>query len=205
LLTSFHLKIQAVNHQGTMTLQKINRSIEKHGFCFPGDDSLDLILSEIHHKLKYFNEITHYTLQNLLTTFVIHTFETFLCHPFKSGIFDHEHNDDRNVQIAQQIKELIDDNIQVNVSIQDIASHFSYSFRQLNRIFSSIHGISIGKFIIENKLNIAKRRLMTSSCLVKTIAMELGYHDLAYFCRLFKKNTGETPESYRIKSLKKNL
>jgi len=198
LLTTFHLKFQATNAQGTDTLNSFYKAIEKRGFCLPGDDVLDNIIKEIHSKIKDMNEVSFYSIQSLLQTFIYHTIETFLAKPFKKTTVEHVNKNIRNENITQQMIEIIDENLHLNISVDEISSHFSYSFRQLNRIFSSIQGTSIGKFIIERKIDMAKKRLMSSRQMVKIIALELGYQDTAYFCRLFKKNVGLTPENYRV-------
>ena len=36
---------------------------------------------------------------------------------------------------------------------------------------------------------------------VKTIAIDLGYHDVGYFCRLFRTHLMGTPNSYRAQML----
>ncbi|MCD9017098.1 AraC family transcriptional regulator [Parachryseolinea silvisoli] len=43
----------------------------------------------------------------------------------------------------------------------------------------------------------AKRCLLGTTHQVKEIAFQLGYEDVSYFIRFFKKQTGHTPESFR--------
>jgi AraC-like DNA-binding protein/mannose-6-phosphate isomerase-like protein (cupin superfamily) len=204
ILTTFHLKITAINSQGESTLNKIHQAIERRGFCFPGDDALDEILQEIHRKTDQLNEISMYSIQSLLALYLHHLFESFLNKPFKHVVNDLGDKSVRNELIVQQIRNIIDENTHLNLSMDEIGSHFSYSFRQLNRIFTSIQGSSIGKFMIEKKMDVAKKRLISSGQRIKNIALELGYQDTAYFCRLFKKNTGNSPENFRSQHLQEH-
>ncbi|MNJ85983.1 HTH-type transcriptional activator Btr [compost metagenome] len=58
--------------------------------------------------------------------------------------------------------------------------------------------------IIKNRIVLeAKRLLVHTSMSAKEIGYELGYHDPAYFSRLFVQKTGETPSSFRTKFLVK--
>lgn len=43
----------------------------------------------------------------------------------------------------------------------------------------------------------AKRYLLATPNQVKEVANHLGYEDVSYFVRFFKKHTGHTPEAFR--------
>ena len=54
--------------------------------------------------------------------------------------------------------------------------------------------------VIKNRLILeAKRLLVHTSLSAKEIAYELGYHDPAYFTRLFQLKAGESPSGFRYK------
>jgi len=61
--------------------------------------------------------------------------------------------------------------------------------------------MSLGLFILERKLRIAQRLLATTDYPVKTIALELGYSDVGYFCRVFRTHLLGTPNNYRVQIL----
>ncbi|NQX56713.1 helix-turn-helix domain-containing protein [Pedobacter panaciterrae] len=42
----------------------------------------------------------------------------------------------------------------------------------------------------------AKRQLLATSSQVSQIACYLGYEDISYFIRFFKKHTGTSPEAF---------
>jgi AraC-like DNA-binding protein len=50
-------------------------------------------------------------------------------------------------------------------------------------------------------INEAKNRLKKDDQRVSEIAYGLGFGDLSYFSRLFKKETGMTPNQYKKRSL----
>lgn len=101
----------------------------------------------------------------------------------------------------QQIVEFVHHNINQPIQLEDIASHFHYSVRHVARLFRSESGVALGQYILEQKLCAAKRLLATTDYPVKTIALDLGYTDVGYFCRLFRTHLMGTPNKYRTQLL----
>ena len=58
-------------------------------------------------------------------------------------------------------------------------------------------GESIGKYIQRRRLCEAKRLLAETDNSVRKIAEAVGFPDNSYFCRVFKKETGVTPLTFR--------
>jgi AraC-like DNA-binding protein len=58
-------------------------------------------------------------------------------------------------------------------------------------------GISCKQFIINRLILEAKRLLLYSEISISTIADDLGFTDPSYFIRLFKKETGISPLTFR--------
>ena len=101
----------------------------------------------------------------------------------------------------QQIVDYVNQNIYKPLHLEDIAQHFNYSVRHVSRLFQKESGMSLGLFILERKLQIAQRLLATTDYPVKTIALELGYNDVGYFCRLFRTHLQGTPNKFRMQIL----
>ena len=62
---------------------------------------------------------------------------------------------------------------------------------------------TVGDMISERIITQAKHELYLSDKPIKQIAIELGFHDVAYFSRFFKLRTTVSPEMYR-KSLRED-
>jgi len=69
--------------------------------------------------------------------------------------------------------------------------------RKLTEICQSKSGKTAKKIINERVLTGAKRLMKYTTLPLKEIAHSLGYKDLGYFCRYFKKATGLTPTEYK--------
>ena len=93
----------------------------------------------------------------------------------------------------------VEQNLHQPIQLEDIASHFHYSVRHINRLFQREHGVPLGQFILERKLQAAQQLLATTEHSVKHVAHSLGYMDVGYFCRLFRQNLMSTPTEYRAK------
>ena len=84
-----------------------------------------------------------------------------------------------------------------NISPEQIALELNISYSGFRRAFREFTGTSPLKYIIELKLNEAKRLLSTTFLSVKEIAYKLNFDNPDYFPVFFKKRTGLTPIEYR--------
>ena len=76
------------------------------------------------------------------------------------------------------------------------AAMLNVSPKHLNRIAQAVAGKTATDVILERVLLEAKKELVLQQKNFNEIAYNLGYDDYAYFSRLFKKKTGETPSSF---------
>lgn len=71
------------------------------------------------------------------------------------------------------------------------------SLYQLNTITKATMGKTCSEMINEQIILESKRFLLATSSQVNQIADHLGYEDVSYFIRFFKKHTGYSPEVFR--------
>lgn len=67
----------------------------------------------------------------------------------------------------------------------------------LNEAIRAMTGMNTGSFIRAQVVLNAKRLLVHTSRTVSEIAASLGYDDVSYFSRLFKREAGMTPTDFR--------
>ena len=67
----------------------------------------------------------------------------------------------------------------------------------LSRIFKKEKGISISNYIIQKRVEEAKKLLTQSTLPINTVSLYVGYSNFSYFTKMFKDNTGYAPLEYR--------
>lgn len=99
--------------------------------------------------------------------------------------------------IIRQVVNHIRLNLSQDLDIQSIARNAGFSQTYITHKFKDEVGMSPGKFILEQRIRLAKKMLATSNKPVSEIASDVGVADWSYFSRLFKKSTGKTPSEFR--------
>ncbi len=84
-------------------------------------------------------------------------------------------------------------------SLEDLARLCDLSVRQLTRAFRASRGYSLGRHILDSRIDLAKRLLATDSRLT-AISSELGFKSSSNFRTAFLRATGETPQEYRCRT-----
>lgn len=81
-------------------------------------------------------------------------------------------------------------------SLTELAELCKMSVRQLTRGFRASRGCSIGDYIVNSRIERAKRLLMSDLC-VKAIAHQMGFASPSSFSYAFRRATGQTPRQFR--------
>ncbi|MBW3467076.1 helix-turn-helix domain-containing protein [Arthrospiribacter ruber] len=105
--------------------------------------------------------------------------------------------------IISQIKTLIIDQIhhknealRVNFSTL-LSDQLHHDYTYLSRLFSSVEGITIEKFITKQRIEKVKEMLFYDELTLAEIAFKLDYSSTAYLSTQFKKETGMTPTQFK--------
>ncbi|MBR6374464.1 MAG: helix-turn-helix transcriptional regulator [Victivallales bacterium] len=83
------------------------------------------------------------------------------------------------------------------VSLQHIASHAHTSVSNLRQIFKRETGMTIGKYMSERRVKMAKYHLMMTTSSLENIAELCGFSSVYAFCHFFRKNVGMPPGAFR--------
>ena len=84
------------------------------------------------------------------------------------------------------------------ISIPYLASLENLSNSRYVAVFKKQTGKSPNEYIIELRLQLAKKLLNNTNMSIKQISEQVGYNDQYFFSRLFKKHVGKSPQSYRV-------
>lgn len=81
--------------------------------------------------------------------------------------------------------------------VSQLAKFVNLNQNYLSELFTKSVGKTISEYILEERVNEAKRLLESSSYSLLDISTWLNFHDQSHFTRTFKKFTGITPKKYR--------
>ena len=111
---------------------------------------------------------------------------------------------DQQSRLIEQIKTVIIEHVHYNREKPEhqnfseyLARQVGHNYYNLSKLFSSVEGITIEKYIILQKIERAKELLVYGEQNLSEIAYELGYSTVAHLSGQFKKVTGMTPTAFR--------
>lgn len=102
-----------------------------------------------------------------------------------------------DAEIVRQAKAFIARNLNRNVPRADVAREVHLSEEYFSRLFSRYTGFTFKDYVLNEKLNLAKRLLRTSNLSISIVASKAGYDNYSHFSQIFKKHVGLTPQEYR--------
>lgn len=105
---------------------------------------------------------------------------------------------------AKELKEIIQDQIDTNITLKQLSQNLDINPAYLSREFSKyFDNLSFGEYIRKLRIEKAIDYLSNSSYSLTKIAYLTGFSDQSHFARIFKKHVGVNPFQYRKKLLKK--
>jgi len=175
--------------------QELLRKVSHINFCSLEGDGfkkmdaiLAYILKEYNEKLEGYQEVIKSNLSIFFIELVRHR-------------QNKKNTSNDNNQYAQEqlekFLELLEINITTNKQVTQYADMLNISTYQLNAITKTSLNKTPSELINEHIILESKRQLLATSNQVNQIADNLGYDDISYFIRFFKKHTDFTPEAFR--------
>ncbi|WP_044043380.1 helix-turn-helix domain-containing protein [Caballeronia insecticola] len=109
---------------------------------------------------------------------------------------------DRRAQQIKRFRELVAAHFREHRPVEFYAQKLGMTVTQLGRICREEISSSPLAVLNEHLVREAQRDLVYSHMSVKQIAHGLGFADIAYFSRYFRKQTGVTPTQFQAEALK---
>ena len=82
-------------------------------------------------------------------------------------------------------------------TIEDLGHTFSYNPVYLSQLFKKETGMSLHDYIMKEKIEEAKKMLVSFHLPLSEIYSRLQFVDQSHFTKVFKKYTGTTPKQYK--------
>jgi len=115
--------------------------------------------------------------------------------PYTLLMGQRNHND----RVIAAIQDWLESNYSKNISIDGIAEKFAMSPRNFKRRFKNATGQTPITSLQYLRIEAAKRFLEETQTAVDEITYQIGYEDVSFFRKLFKRHTNLTPQEYRKK------
>lgn len=107
----------------------------------------------------------------------------------------------RKNQVVYEVANYIKCNYNESKSLEDISNKFYVDKCHLSRIFKSITGFTVNEYINIQRIRHSQLLLEDTLYSVSEIARHIGYDNVTYFTKIFRKYVGTTPLKYRKKRL----
>ena len=98
--------------------------------------------------------------------------------------------------LDKDIKDYIEENSNKYITLAELASAVGKTPNYLNSVFKRINGITINKYINNQKIRQICRCLQRNNIKFPDACKEVGINDVSYGYRLFKKHMGITPAQF---------
>lgn len=113
--------------------------------------------------------------------------------------------DDRSSRLIGQVKNLIIQEVHhesqkpETMNFSDfLAKKTAQDYSHLSKLFSSVEGVTIEKYIIAQKIERVKELLVYDELTLSEIAWRLGYSSSQHLSNQFRQVTGMTPTQFKI-------
>ena len=141
------------------------------------------------HRYRFFHEINQAMYEKSYCSCIHNIMMTLQELSGQSGTQTNERIEKMLVYIAR--------NYQEDLKLEDLASEFNFNYHYLSAYFSQQMQEGFSDYLNRVRIEKACRLLQESNKSIAQISSEVGYAEHSYFCRVFKKVTGETPSEWR--------
>ncbi|WP_010290643.1 AraC family transcriptional regulator [Kurthia massiliensis] len=100
-------------------------------------------------------------------------------------------------QTVNKVIMFIDDEVETDLSVEDIAQHFSISTSHLSRIFKEHVGITLVEYLNVRRVEESQYYLRHTNKSISSISEQFHFCNQSYYTRIFKKYVGLTPKHFR--------
>ncbi|MCK0132195.1 AraC family transcriptional regulator [Flavobacteriaceae bacterium F08102] len=105
-------------------------------------------------------------------------------------------NNEKNVEKIRLAKKIVIENLAEPPGLQELADQVGLSLAKLKEGFKHIYGDSVFNFLLDYKLEYARKLLLEENQNVSEISLQVGYSTASHFIAAFKKKFGTTPKQY---------
>ena len=104
--------------------------------------------------------------------------------------------DEENVRKIRMAKDIILERMSDPPSLENLATEIGLSLKKLKEGFKQLYGDTVFAYLLDHKMEEARRMLDSQKFNVNEVGLKLGYSTASHFIAAFKKKYGTTPKKY---------
>lgn len=104
--------------------------------------------------------------------------------------------DETNVIKIRKAKDIIIARMAEPPSLQELSDEIGLSLKKLKEGFKQIYGDPVFSFLLDYKMEVARKLLEAGDHNVNEVGLKVGYSTSSHFIAAFKKKYGTTPKKY---------
>lgn len=107
--------------------------------------------------------------------------------------------------IINQCIKYLDEHYYRDLSLEETAQRYHFHPSYFSTVFKTVTGTGFSEYMQKLRIGKAKAMILNTDDKISDISLRVGFRDAAYFTRIFKKETGVSPNAFkRICSLDGN-
>ncbi|AGM98136.1 response regulator [Streptococcus iniae] len=100
---------------------------------------------------------------------------------------------------VEEILTIIDRDYHLELTLKEVSERLFLNTVYLGQIIKKETGATFAELLNRKRIKMAQQHLMTGDQSIEEICFQVGYTNLGYFYKIFKRICGESPKSYRQK------
>ena len=130
------------------------------------------------------------TLQNMIAVHLLrhHCTTKILNSPISGGL---------SPSNLRQLTDYIHTHLGQNMGLEELAQLVNLSSHHFGKLFKESMGISIHQYVLQCRVDRAKKLLTNQKLSLAAIAQTVGFYDQSHFTNVFRRQTKLTPRQYR--------
>ena len=99
--------------------------------------------------------------------------------------------------VVGRVQTFVDEHLAADLTVDELAEAAELSPSTLARRFKDAMGTTPWRYVLQRRIDKAKRLLVTTDRSLAAIAFDTGFYDQPHFTRAFKRLEGQPPGAYR--------
>lgn len=153
------------------------------------------VLSDIYH---HFNQANHQNLEDFYVAVEASQNLDRLLELFRKYIYEFREGWTESPHVAE-ILQLIQEDYAKELSLKKVSAKLYLNSVYLGQIIKRETGHSFAELLNLRRIQVAQQLLLESQATIEKICFQVGYSNIGYFYKIFKRTCGQSPKEYRRK------